>query len=298
MDMRFKRSIQLLSLGALVVSHLSPAQPETNGAAELERQLRPLVKAGSLQWLETGNEKWLALVETETTGSPEGVVILLHDSGQHLGSPGVTAQLRQTLPQYGWTTVSLYNPIMHGNALTSANAADALKATQSALHAAIQSLSGKVSGNWVLLGYGSGATLAAAALAADPGPVRGLVAVSLASSGEPDPVRYTPAHLQKIALPILDIYGDRDQNAVLASAPARAAAAKQPTTTAQKQRNVEAFQQSTVAENPFSNTTGFIAYRQVVIPGADHLYSGQETLLTKRVLGWLRNHVSSAPSSR
>lgn len=288
----------ITGISALLLPVLPSAQPVADPATDLAQQLQARVPAGTLQWFESGAGKWLALVEPETTGAPQGGVILLHDSGQHLDSPGVITQFRSSLPQFGWTTVSLYNPVMHRGALTEQNAADALKAAQEAVRAAVQKLSPQGGVNWMLLGYGSGATLAAAILAADPGALRGFIAVSLASSPEADPIRFTPAHLEKIMLPVLDIYGERDQDAVLRSAPARAAAAKQASITAQQQRKADSFQQSAVAENPFSNTTGVIAYRQVVIPGADHLYRGQETLLIKRVVGWLRNHASAAAPAR
>lgn len=288
------RSSFLLLIGTLALCALLEAQAAADPAAELARQLQARVPAGSLQWFEAGGEKWLGLVENDTTGSPQGAIILLHDSGQHLDSPGVIASLRTSLPQFGWTTVSLYNPLIQHSALTDKNAADALKTTQGAVRAVLQKLSPQGGGNWVLLGYGSGAILAAAILASDPGTFRGLIALSLASSPEPDPVRFTPAHLQKIMLPVLDIYAEWDQDAVLRSAAARAAAAKQASGTAQQQRKTESFQQSAVAESPFSNTTGVIAYRQVVIPGADHLFNGQEALLAKRIVGWLRNHASAA----
>lgn len=289
-----RRCAPILAITALLLSELPWAQPVADPAADLARQLQPFVPAGTLQWFETGAEKWLGLVQPETTGTPRGVVILLHDSGQHLDSPGVISQFRTLLPQFGWTTVSLYNPIMHRGALTEKNAADALKSAQGAVRAAVQKLSPQDGANWTLLGYGSGATLAAAMLAADTGAMRGFVAVSLGSTPEPDSLRFTPAHLQKIMLPVLDIYAERDQDAVLRSASARAAAAKQASIAAQQQRKADSFQQSAVAENPFSNTTGVIAYRQVVVPGADHFFSGQEALLIKRVVGWLRNHASAA----
>ena len=298
-NMWHKSWLFVLGVGAFVLlPALLWAQPAADPTAELAKQLQTRVPAGTLQWFEAGTEKWLALVEPEITGTPQGAVILLHDSGQHLDSPGVTTQFRKSLPEFGWMTVSLYNPIIHGSALTEKNAPDALKATQGAVRAAIQKLSTQGISNWVLLGYGSGATLAAAMLAADPGTIRGFIAVSLASSTEADPVRFTPAHLQKIMLPILDIYAERDDDAVLRSAPARAAAAKQASAAAQQQRKAESFQQSAVAENPFSNTTGVIAYRQITVPGADHLFSGQEPLLIKRVVGWLRNHVSATEPTR
>lgn len=292
-----KVSFIAAAIGAFVLPTMLWAQPAADPAAELAKELKNYVSAGTLQWFEAGTEKWLALVEPETTGSPEGAVILLHDSGQHLDSPGVIAQLRRGLPEYGWMTVSLYNPTLHGSALTEKNAPEALKSTQGAVRATLQKLSAQGIGNWVVLGYGSGATLAAAMLAADPGPIRGFVAVSLASSTEADPIRFTPAHLQKIVLPILDIYAERDDDSVLRSAPARAAAAKQASATAQQQRKADSFQQSAVAESPFNNTTGVIAYRQVVVPGADHLFLAQEPLLTKRIVGWLRNHVAAAPNT-
>jgi len=66
--------------------------------------------------------------------------------------------------------------------------------------------------------------------------------------------------LQRIMIPVLDIYGSRDLDDVVDSAPLRAAAARK-------------------ARNP--------DYRQTEIAGANHFFQGLEDTLVSRVNAWI-----------
>ncbi len=66
--------------------------------------------------------------------------------------------------------------------------------------------------------------------------------------------------LQDIKLPILDLYGENDLESVIKTAPDRRKAA---------------------AGNP--------GYQQIMVPGADHFFDGEETQLLAEVTRWLEN---------
>jgi pimeloyl-ACP methyl ester carboxylesterase len=66
------------------------------------------------------------------------------------------------------------------------------------------------------------------------------------------------AHLPKVSVPMLDLYGSEDLPQVLESSEARAAAA-----------------------------TGAPAYQQRVVAGADHFFEGEEEDLLRVVQAWL-----------
>ena len=103
-------------------------------------------------------------------------------------------------------------------------------------------------------------------LASEPGQnVRALVAIGLSGDNE-KPVAGTGTllALQKVKLPILDIYGSQDIESVLSTVTARA-------TEAQRADNRD--------------------YRQLEVPGADHLFSGLADELVQRVRAWLRKTV-------
>ena len=74
--------------------------------------------------------------------------------------------------------------------------------------------------------------------------------------------------LEKIRLPVLDLYGSRDLDTVLRSAQTRSAAARK-------------------AENT--------AYRQTEVEGADHFFLGMDDELTRRIYGWLKSHFDRKP---
>jgi predicted esterase len=261
---------------------LAWSQADGDATTRLASQLAPLIHGGKLTWLESEGARILGLLHEGVDENALGAVILLHDSGEHLDSPGVVSGLRQALPDFGWTTLSLYNPAVEANVLDTQNAQDALSATSAAVRAAVNFLNERKQSPIILLGYGAGAVLGCASLATQPQTsIKGFVAVSLWSGGPEDSVLNTSAQLEKLAVPVLDIYGTRDQDAVLSTAAARALAGKKR----------DAATRKAGGENSAT-------YRQIELPGADHTYRAQEQLLARRIVGWLRRgSPSAAPSA-
>lgn len=58
-----------------------------------------------------GPDSHITLVEKHTTAINKGVMIILPDWQQGATSPNALNQLRQTLPRYGWTTITVQPPL-------------------------------------------------------------------------------------------------------------------------------------------------------------------------------------------
>jgi hypothetical protein len=55
-------------------------------------------------------ENYYGLFLADATGSPQGGVLILHDSQQHGHWPDIVAPLREYLPEHGWTTLTIELP--------------------------------------------------------------------------------------------------------------------------------------------------------------------------------------------
>lgn len=60
--------------------------------------------------LVAAEREFYGLFLTETLGQPQGGALILHDHGQHSHWPETVAPLRESLPRYGWTTLSIELP--------------------------------------------------------------------------------------------------------------------------------------------------------------------------------------------
>ena len=116
----------------------------------------------------------------------------------------------------------------------------------------------------VIIAHSLGSSMAARFVADNPASgVNGLVLVSM-SVIEIDPKMNGALALEAIKLPVLDIFGSRDLENVLATSDDREKAASR------KARNTD--------------------YRQITIEGGDHFFIGVEDELVRRIYGWLKSH--------
>lgn len=196
-----------------------------------------------------------------STKTVAGTVILVPDLGTNPDWPGVIEPLRTALPRYGWSTLSITPPAID---TSGKGPASALDAATGRLQAALAYVHANGGGAVVLIGHGFGAALAAAYLAgkSPPAAVRGLIGIGwLDPAGSDGRLNGTRA-LAKISVPILDLFGNRDREAVIDDAAARARAGR-------------------VAGK---------AYRQQEMDGADHDFTDLNGALVQVVRGWLRAH--------
>lgn len=254
MNRKFYLFSLLLILASAVAA--SDLMREQRMAAEIEEA----ILVGEPMRLKAGDVEFLAIYAEEEVSYSKGAAIIIHGRGAHPDWMEVVQPLRSELPGYGWKTLSLQMPV------ASAEAAgwvyrELIPESFPRINAAVDFLKQKGVKNIVLVAHSLGARMAVEYLASDQASreVSAFVAVGLgAERGKPD--SGTLGALQKLKLPVLDMYGSRDIESVLSSVSERAAAARK---------------------------SGNAGYRQVKIDGADHFFSGLDETLVARVRGWL-----------
>ena len=219
-------------------------------------------------WCEAGGRKFIALYQGYITDQPQGAVIILHGMGAHPDWPQVVNPLRTTLPQLGWSTLSVQLPVLSPE-IPIADYGLTLADAKQRVQAAVQQLRDWRFLNIVVIGHGFGAATAAQALSAnDIKNVKAFVGISMQAQQFLSPRLKLLKQLESIDIPVLDIYGSRDTLEVVREADDRRLAARK---------------------------NGNAAYRQMVIEGADHYFTGLEDVLVKRLQGWL---IKASPGVR
>lgn len=265
--------------GAPADARTLPADPH---AARLE-ELKAASLTGEQLTLGAGDGALALYLPAQET--PRGGMVLLHDLGSHLDTPGVIHPLRTRLPEHGWATLSLSLPPLEGDGATPAW----LDATLPLIDAAIDTLQQRGNTPVVLAGHGLGALAAVDYLAGGRGPsVQGLILIGMDGSPNPQARLDGAAGLARVRQPMLDIYAGRDLQRVLASSKRRAAAAARrdgaPESAHTRYRDI--------ARRYSDSKGGKVGYRQVVIPAATHDFANHEEALVRRIRGWLGRHLA------
>lgn len=233
-------------------------------------EIRDALLVGEPLMLQADGNDFFAIYAPELSSYSRGAVILLHGRGAHPDWADVIHPLRTRLPDYGWKTLSIQLPI------AAADASDwvypeLIPEAFGRITAAVEYLKQQGVTNIVLVGHSLGARMGIAYLAQGvPDELQAFVAIGLAARKDV-PNDGTLGTLEKLQLPLLDIYGSKDIDAVLQSAPARVRAAR-------------------LAENQ--------AYRQRRIDGADHFFTGLDDALLAEVRAWLGRIAADAQAQK
>lgn len=245
----------LLILGLASGAHGSDTEKEKRWADQVVDSLL----VGEAEWLEADGQKFLAIFTEDQTGAPKGGAIILHGIGVHPNWADVIYPLRTELPDYGWATLSIQLPILPNEAEVK-DYIPIMKEAAPRIRAAQAFLKSKDIQPVVIIAHSLGAAMATASLAeGGTADLAGLVVIGMSGS-DLDPQLDTTAHIAKLKLPILDLYGSRDLETVLGATQARKAAARKA-----------------------DNTD----YRQTEVEGADHFFVGLEDELVRIVRSWL-----------
>jgi len=277
----------------LHLSRAADAQPPNPDA-----ELVAAITVGIPQWLEADGKRFLGIYTRSTTSGSLGGAIILPSLGRTPDWPDVIAPLRKALPAHSWNTLAIELPMP-------AKGTDGLwqlepyfTASRSRIQSAINYLQQQGITNIVLIGHGLGAAAAVVCVSGnDPLRVSGLAAISLGTPPGSEPKSYGPELLEKIHIPILDIYGSRDFDEVTASAAARVSAARRGELAALRSQQLEALKRSPQDPRLSTDHNGYIAYRQLELMGADHSFRAAEPTLIKRIMGWLKTHSEGGDSS-
>jgi pimeloyl-ACP methyl ester carboxylesterase len=243
----------LILIGGVALA--SDLLQEQKNAIEIKESL---VKGKAIS-LKAGDQEFLAVHGEADIAEPKGAAILMHGMGGNPAWSPVVQPLRIGLPGNGWEILSLQMPVAPSGAASWAYDSLIPEAAPRII-AAIEFLKQRKIEKIVLVGHSMGARMGLEAIAANaPKEVIAFVAVGVPAKTE-DPEAGVLGALQKIKLPILDMYGSRDLSSILISAKERLRAGRK-------------------AENS--------AYQQVEIQGADHFFRGLEDSLLARVRAWM-----------
>jgi len=237
----------------------------TAGGGDLLREQRiaaeveAAIQTGKPVRLQAGDVEFMAIYAGAESDVIRGGVIILHGQGAHPDWPDVIHPLRTELPLHGWETLSIQMPIAAADAPEWVYN-DLVSEALPRIKAAVEYFKQGNFSTLMLVAHDLGARMGAEYLAsgtAEAEEINAFVAIGMAVQ------RKSPGYeaLKKIKIPLLDIYGSRDLDAVLKGGRDRAAAARE------------------------GLNKGF---RQVVVPGADHLFRGLQDTLVNRVQSWMR----------
>lgn len=243
-----------------------PALPAAS-TSNLEReknwadQIVDYLVTGEAVRLEANQVQFLALYTKPTAADNDSApgVILLHGRGVH-PAWGFIDTLRADLADAGWHTLALQLPILDADIKFVEYGKTFPEAFQR-LDAGVRYLRERGVTRIVLVGHSSGAMTAVAYAAERPkAALAGIVTIGLTT--EPAGNRYmqTIPLLERLRLPVLDIFGGQDLAVVLNTAKARAAAAKK---------------------------AGNSAYTQVRVNGANHFFTDHYNDLRASLSAWL-----------
>ena len=232
---------------------------------QVSEKLEEEVEDGEILWLDANGEKFLAILNKQTNEQANGAAIILHGMGAHADWPQTISPIRKTLPEYGWTTLSIQLPVIAAEnqiedyGKTLARAAARIEAAISAVH----ELKFR---NIVAIGHSFGAANVLSYFEKAKGRrIVALVAIGLQDYAFVKPPIDMLGLIEKANIPMLDIYGSRDYKKATDQAADRRLAAKKG---------------------------GNRNYVQMEIEGADHYFSGLEDVMIKRIRGWM---LKSAP---
>jgi len=244
---------------------LVPAQAVSETFSDTEKEKRwadqiiDTLFDGEVVWLSANDHQFLGIEMASDEGSGKNAMIVVHGIGVHPNWEQVIRPIRVEMVESGWRTLSIQMPILRNEA-SAEEYKPLFDEVPGRFAAAIDYLQSTGAERIVIVAHSLGAAMSSWYLADDDsGDISALVIIGMNADSASMPVD-TARTLQRIQLPVLDIYGEEDLAAVVSSSPRRASAA---------------------------HTGGNSHYLQVKIAGADHFFDGQEEPLLEQITGWL-----------
>ena len=247
----------------IVFLMFTTAVAQASDLAKEKRWANQVVDAivdGEAVWLNDGGNKFLGIY-TEAAEQSDRSVIVMHGTGVHPDWQQVIQPLRVGLTEHGWNTLSIQMPVLANDAEYQ-EYAPLYDEVAPRIDAAIRYLKTHGTKEIVLIGHSQGAAMSAYYLSTSKQAIKGFVAIGIAAFAD-DPRMNSLLSLQKIHVPILDLYGSDDLEAVLKSVDQRRKAAKQ---------------------------AGNTDYTQIKVDGSNHFFDGHENELLEAVSNWLNKH--------
>lgn len=233
--------IAIISIGSVQASDIAK---EKRWAAQIEDSLLD----GDAVYLNDGSNDFLA-IDTRAEDNSSSAVILLHGIGAHPDWPQLISPLRVSLPEQGWTTLSLQLPILPNEAQGEAYL-PLMDEVAPRIEAGMAYLTQAGFKEIHVVAHSMGTAMAGYYLSTSNRRIKSYVAIGM---GE-----INLQYLSAMSLPVYDIYGEDDLPGVKASAAERRLASK---------NNVH--------------------YEQKRVAGADHFFEDKDSTLLTLVTEWL-----------
>ena len=253
--------IFLLLFGSLVNSiSLADGQPDYEREARLAQEAEAGLFEGDAVYLNDGNRNFLSLYSEASASSFEGAVILLHGRGFHPDWVQVAGPLREGFGELGITTLSLQMPVLAKNAKFY-EYLEIIPQSFPRIEAGIDFLRSK-GYQWIAVVAHSCSVHMTMAWIREFGDnaIDAYVGIGMEATdyGQPMLERFP---LERMSIPVLDVYGSEDYPAVIKGA----------------ERRISEIES---AGNPQS--------MQIKIEGPDHFFEDYENELVTTVGEWIR----------
>ncbi len=235
------------------------ATPDYAREQRLASEITDTIMDGEVISLNDGTQNFMGILMAAE--QPRGAVIILHGRGYHADWEDVVHPLRVGLVAKGWTTLSLQMPVLEKEAKyydyvpLFANA-------DKRINAGIALLKQQGITNIVLAAHSCGAHMAMNWVETTGGKdIAAYVGLGMGATDYQQELLH-PFPLDKLTVPVLDVYGEKDFPQVLSLAPERQALMQK-------------------AGNTHS--------KQMVLPDTDHYYKDKGDALTAVVANWLNS---------
>ena len=253
--------IFLLLFGSLVNSiSLADGQPDYEREARLAQEAEAGLFEGDAVYLNDGNRNFLSLYSEASASSFEGAVIFLHGRGFHPDWVQVAGPLREGFGELGITTLSLQMPVLAKNAKYY-EYLEIIPQSFPRIEAGLDFLQSK-GYQWIALVAHSCSVHMTMAWIKEFGDnaINAYVGIGMEATdyGQPMLERFP---LERMSIPVLDVYGSEDYPAVIKGA----------------ERRISEIES---AGNPQS--------MQIKIEGPDHFFEDYENELVTTVGEWIR----------
>ena len=255
----FSPLVLVVMLYGLLLPDLAGAAGTSDRAKEkrwAEQIVDSLLDGEELWMSDAGGEEFLGIM-TEADDPTATAVILMHGIGVHPNWPDVIYPLRIGLYEAGISNLSIQMPILPNEA-EGIEYLPLFAEVPGRIDAAIDALSDAGYQRIVLVAHSLGAAMTVYYLdqtGADRVDSVALIGMSPGLEGKQVNIR----RMASAKVPVFDLYGSEDLEAVVATAPERARVG--------------------------AESIG--VYRQQQVEGANHFFQGHETALVKAVLDWL-----------
>ncbi len=253
----------LAGSNGVVYADVSAAVPDRAREQRLKEQIVDALLDGEPIELRTAaDEPFLALQTDSATVPARGTAVILHGRGFHPDWADVVHPLRVGLTAHGWNTLSIQLPVL-GKAARYYDYLPLFPAAGARIEAALDAARKLSAGRVVLIAHSCGSHMAQHwILSNDPAtgqPFDAFVGIGMGATDYQQPMR-EPFALDKVKVPVLDLYGDDDYPAVHRLADERLAA---------------------------MHAGGNAASAQIVVPHADHYFRDRGEALLEAVSAWL-----------